>query len=102
MHFNTTHFEETMTTRTQAISTSAQQPVPAFLSMLAIGAMLATLAVVAYACLHSDDAAVRVALLLKGAEAILVTWAAGILASVLNAKAIAGESAAQALRFARA
>ncbi len=43
--------------------------------------MLATLAVVAYACLLSDDSAMRVRVILQGAEVILLAWAAAFLAS---------------------
>ena len=91
-----------MTTRKQASFCATHGPVPAFQSLLAIGAMLATFAVVTYACLHTDDSTLRVALLLKGAEAILVTWAAGILASALHLQATAGESATRALPLAHA
>jgi len=43
--------------------------------------VLATLAVVAYACLLSNDSAMRVRVILQGAEVILLTWAAGFIAS---------------------
>ena len=70
---------------TQAQSFDApHHPVPAFQSLLAIGAMLATLAVVAYACLHTADGAERVHLVMTGAKAILVTWGAGFIASGLH------------------
>ena len=77
-----------------------QQPVPAFQSLLAIGAMLATLAVVCYASVHSDDSAVRVAIVLQGAKVILLTWIAGFIASAVHHLSLIGEAAPEQ-RFAR-
>ena len=69
-------------------------PIPAFQSLLAVGAMLSALVVVAYACLQSDDSVVRVRLILQGAEVILLTWAAGIVASAVHLVSVASEVAA--------
>jgi membrane associated rhomboid family serine protease len=86
--------EPFMTQQANTLSFSApHQPVPAFGSMLAAGAMLASLAVVAYACLHSPDAAVRVQTILQGARVILLTVVAGAVASGLHLFSVAGSRA---------
>jgi len=64
---------------------------------LAIGAMLATLAVVVYADSASTLSAERVHIILQGAQMILLTTAAGIIAGVLHVLSTAGDGAARAL-----
>jgi hypothetical protein len=71
---------------------ASHHPVPAFQALLAVGAMLATLAVVTYACLLSNDSATRVHVILQGGEVILLTWAAGMVASALHLIGVAGEA----------
>lgn len=70
---------------------AAHQPVPAFQSLLAIGAMLSTLAVISYACLSSDDSALRARIILEGLQVTLLTWAAGALASIVHLAGVAAE-----------
>jgi len=69
---------------------------------LAIGTMLAALAVVVYADFASTLAGERVHIILQGAQMILLTVASGIIAGVLHALSTAGESAAAALAPRRA
>jgi hypothetical protein len=90
-----------MTQQTHAQSTQPEltSSVPSFQSLLAIGAMLAALAVVTFACLQSDEGAVRVHSILQGAEVILLTWSAGIIASALQRVSLASDRIA--LRFGR-
>jgi hypothetical protein len=64
---------------------------------LAIGAMLATLATVAYADLASTLATERVQIILQGAQIIGLTVAAGVIAGALHVLSTAGESAAPVL-----
>jgi len=63
-----------------------------FPGILGWGAMLAAMLVIAYAGLLSPEAAVRVRMILQGAEVILITLAAGTLAGVLHSLALAGEA----------
>ena len=67
-------------------------PLPAFQSLMALGAMLATLAVVAYAVLSTDVSARQVQLILQGAGVILLVWFAGFLASALHLAALAADT----------
>lgn len=60
--------------------------------LLSWGAMLATLVIIAYACLLSPEAVVRVRIILQGAEVILISWVAGILAGVLHDLSLASEA----------
>lgn len=74
-----------MNEQTNSLSTAPHdQTLPAFLAMLSAGAMLATFAVVTYACTQSGASAVRAHVILQGFEVILLTWAAGFLASALH------------------
>ena len=84
-------------TNTRSTLVLAHHPVPNFSGLLAIGAMLATLAVVAYACLQSDDSSLRVRLILQGADVVLLTWAAGLVASALQWISLAGDSISRKL-----
>jgi len=63
-----------------------------FAGILAWGGMLATLLVVTYACLLSPEGAVRVRMILQGAEVILLTLAAGAIAGTLHFLAHANET----------
>ena len=69
-----------------------------FPGILACGAMLATLVVIGYACLYSPEGAVRVRMILQGAEVILITLSAGTLAGVLHATALALEARRKPVR----
>lgn len=69
---------------------------------LAIGAMLATLAVVTYADLATAIATERVHIILQGAQMILLTVSSGIIAGALHVLATAGEAAPQYLAPRRA
>jgi len=62
--------------------------------------MFATLLVVTYAYLASPESAVRVQIVLQGAEVILLTLAAGIVAGTLHAISVASESARAKTRVA--
>lgn len=64
---------------------------------LAIGAMLATLAVVAYADLASSLPTDRVHIILQGAQMILLTVSAGVIAGALHVLGTAGEHATPVL-----
>jgi hypothetical protein len=55
-----------------------------FPAALAIGAMLAVLLVVAYAAFASPASAVRAQIVLQGAEIILLTLCAGIIAGAVH------------------
>jgi len=66
--------------------------------LLSWGAMLATFVVIAYACLLSPDAVVRVRIILQGAEVILLTWVAGNLAGALHSLGLAGEARGRTIR----
>jgi len=57
----------------------------AFEELLALGAMLVTLIVVAVGYLSSDDSSVRARFVLTGLEVILFNLAAGLIANVLPA-----------------
>ena len=85
----------TQRTNSQLTLSATQQPAPTFQSLLAIGAMLAALAVVAYSCLQSDDSVVRVHSILQGAEVILLTGTAGLAASALHWISLVGETLAR-------
>jgi len=63
---------------------------------MAMGAMLATLAVVVYADCASTLAAERVHVILEGMQIILLTVAAGVIAGGLHVLSTAGEPAAPA------
>jgi len=69
-----------------------------FQALLSWGAMLATLIVIAYACLLSPEGAVRVHIILQGAEVILISWVAGILAGTLHSLGLAGEAQRNTIR----
>jgi len=69
---------------------------------LAIGAMLATLAVVVYADSAATLSADRVHIILQGAQMILLTVAAGIIAGAFHAVSTAGETAVPMLAPRRA
>ena len=69
---------------------------------LAIGAMLATLAVVAYADLATTIATERVHVILQGAQMILLTVSSGLIAGALHVLATAGEAVPQFLSQHRA
>lgn len=60
---------------------------------LAIGAMLATLAVVVYADLATTIATERVHIILQGAQMILLTVASGLIAGAVHVFATAGDAA---------
>lgn len=62
-----------------------------FQVLLPWAAMLATLVVIAYAYLLSPEGAVRVPIILQGAEVILISWVAGILANAVHCLGLAGE-----------
>ncbi len=71
---------------TQAIlSHIERRPGLSFNASLVIGAMIATLAVVAFAGLSSPVSAVRAHIVLQGAQVVLLTLAAGAIASALHA-----------------
>ena len=55
-----------------------------FRALLALGAMLASLAVVAFACLGSGDSLVQARLIRQGTELILLVWSAGLIASFVR------------------
>jgi len=74
---------------------------PSFQSLMAIGAMLATAAVVAFACLLSDDSPVRARFVLAGLEVVLLTWVAGFVASLVHAVIAARPSASEGIRLLR-
>jgi hypothetical protein len=89
--------------RNMMYAPAPHHPVPAFQSLLALGAMLAALAVVAYAFLSGDDSAMRARLVLQGAGVILMVWLAGLIASGLHLLATADEAQlAEPRRLARA
>ena len=70
---------------TQAILNHIERrPGLSFHASLGIGAMIAILAVVAFAGLSATAAAVRAHIVLQGAEVILLTLAAGAIASALH------------------
>lgn len=77
----------------ESLYPATHHPVPAFQSLLAIGAMLSTLAIVAYACLSTGDSAVRVHAILQGLQITLLIWAAGAVASILHLAGTAAERA---------
>ncbi len=60
--------------------------------LLSWGAMLATLVLIAYACLLSPESVLRVRIILQGTEVILITWVAGILAGALHSLGLAAEA----------
>ena len=68
--------------------------------ILAAGTMIATLLVVAYAYLASAEGTVRVHIVLQGAEVILLTLVAGIIAGAVHALGVASEAASAKRRFA--
>lgn len=86
-------------TKSQPSPLALSLPVPSFESLLAIGAMLATLVLVAYDCIQSDDSAVRVRLIMQDAEVILVTCAAGFIASAVHRISVARDTIAQKIGF---
>src|SRR5450631_458863 len=93
-----TFTEAHMTHNTQSPSLPATLHArPVFQELLAVGAMLATLTVVALACLLSDDSAVRARVALQGEELVLLTWAAGFVASALHALITAQRTAARVI-----
>lgn len=59
---------------------------------MAVGAMLATMAVVAYADFASEFAVERVHIILEGAQIILLTVAAGVMAGTLHLLSTLGEA----------
>jgi len=67
------------------LSFTPRRPALSFAAILAWGAMIATLSVLAYACLLSAEAPVRVHMILQGAEVIVLTLGAGLLAGLLHA-----------------
>jgi len=86
--------------RNPSLYPDPHHPLPAFQSLLAIGAMMSTFAVIAYACLTSDAGAVRTHVILQGAEVTLLTWAAGAVSSLVHLIGVARERAdAQAARM---
>jgi len=66
-----------------------------FRGLLAVGAMLASLAVVAFACLSSSDSLLQARIIRQGTELILLVWCAGLIASVVRV----GGQAARAPAF---
>ncbi len=75
---------------TQAIlSHIERRPGLSFHASLAIGAMIAVLFVVTFAGLSASAAAVRAHIVLQGAEVILLTLAAGAIASAVHAISLA-------------
>jgi hypothetical protein len=87
-------------TNAQSSLSVSHHPVPAFQALLAIGAMLAMLAVVPYACLQFDDSAARAHLIVQGAEVILATWIAGLAVSALHLMSVvAGDAIARNTEF---
>lgn len=68
-----------------------RRPALSFAGILAWGAMIATLCVLVYACLLSPEALVRVRVILQGAQVIVLTLAAGVLAGALHSASLAAE-----------
>ena len=84
---------------TQAIlSHIERRPGLSFHASLMVGAMLAVLAVVVYASLATTVGALRTGIILQGMEVILLTLAAGFIASALHAVGTASEPKAGAAR----
>jgi hypothetical protein len=69
----------------------ANQPGHSFPVNLAIGAMLASLLIVAYAALASAESAERAQVILQGAQIILLTLSAGVIATVVHGLGLAAE-----------
>jgi len=66
--------------------------------LLSWGAMLATLVVIAYACLLSPESVVQARIILQGVEVIFITWVAGILAGAVHSLGLAGEARHKTIR----
>lgn len=62
-------------------SSAADTKAPAFHSLLAIGAMLATLLVIAYAGWQADDGATRAQIILQGLVLVLINLGAGLVSA---------------------
>jgi len=57
-------------------------------ALLPLGAMLASLAVVAYACLVTDDSLIQARIIREGMSLIVLVWVAGLLASLVRLGAV--------------
>jgi hypothetical protein len=68
---------------------------------LAIGAMFASLLVVAYAAGASDEGAVRAHIVLQGAQMIALTVASGVIAGLVHLVSTAGGAALAAFSGSR-
>jgi len=66
--------------------------------LLSWGAMLATLVVIAYACLQSPESLVQARIIVQGAKVIFITWVAGILAGAVYSLGLAGEARHKTIR----
>jgi len=80
------------------VHSTSNHPAAAFQALLAIGAMLATVAVVTSACLLSDDSSVRARIVVQGLEIVVLTWVAGFITSALDAIIDAHKAAANRIR----
>jgi hypothetical protein len=79
----------------QELPSAHDAPALNFRTLLPAGAMLASLAVVAYACLSTSDSMLQARTIRQGTELIMLVWVAGLLASLVRFGR--GERSARAL-----
>lgn len=68
----------------QALISKNDVPARKLRALLPAGAMLASLAVVAFACLSSHDSLAQARIIREGMELIVLVWAAGLVASLIR------------------
>ena len=73
-------------------SQTPRRPTLSFPGILAWGAMIATLLVIAYAGVLSPEASVRVHVILQGFQVIVLTLVAGLIAAAVHSLGLAAET----------